>query len=72
MVRFQERSACGKKGLFEEANNGSIFLDEIGELTQNMHTKLLARPSGKRNRQSGRHESDPCQRQSDRGDKCKY
>ncbi|MEH7106031.1 sigma 54-interacting transcriptional regulator, partial [Bacillus velezensis] len=24
----------GKKGLFEEANNGSIFLDEIGELTQ--------------------------------------
>lgn len=22
----------GKKGLFEEVNNGSIFLDEIGEL----------------------------------------
>src|SRR5699024_9785546 len=31
----------GKKGLFEEANNGSIFLDEIGELSLNMQTKLL-------------------------------
>lgn len=40
MVRFQERSA-EVKSLFEEANNGSIFLDEIGELTQNMQAKLL-------------------------------
>ncbi|MFA1792743.1 sigma 54-interacting transcriptional regulator [Bacillus velezensis] len=31
----------GKKGLFEEANNGSIFLDEIGELTQSTQAKLL-------------------------------
>lgn len=31
----------GKKGLFEEANNGSIFLDEIGELSANMQAKLL-------------------------------
>ncbi|MBU5265321.1 sigma-54 interaction domain-containing protein [Virgibacillus proomii] len=31
----------GKKGLFEEANNGSIFLDEIGELSLNMQAKLL-------------------------------
>jgi len=31
----------GKKGLFEEANHGSIFLDEIGELTLNMQAKLL-------------------------------
>ncbi len=31
----------GKKGFFEEANNGSIFLDEIGELTQNTQAKLL-------------------------------
>lgn len=31
----------GKKGLFEESNNGSIFLDEIGELSPNMQAKLL-------------------------------
>jgi len=31
----------GKIGLFEEANNGSIFLDEIGELSANMQAKLL-------------------------------
>ncbi|WP_067728131.1 sigma 54-interacting transcriptional regulator [Oceanobacillus damuensis] len=31
----------GKKGLFEEANHGSIFLDEISELSINMQAKLL-------------------------------
>ncbi|WP_100331511.1 sigma-54 interaction domain-containing protein [Bacillus xiapuensis] len=31
----------GKRGLFEEANNGSIFLDEIGELSANTQVKLL-------------------------------
>lgn len=31
----------GKKGLFEEANHGSIFLDEIGELSLSMQAKLL-------------------------------
>lgn len=31
----------GKKGLFEESNYGSIFLDEIGELSLNMQAKLL-------------------------------
>ncbi|MDY0396492.1 sigma 54-interacting transcriptional regulator [Virgibacillus halophilus] len=31
----------GKIGLFEEANQGSIFLDEIGELSHNMQAKLL-------------------------------
>ncbi|WP_028391720.1 sigma-54-dependent Fis family transcriptional regulator [Bacillus cihuensis] len=31
----------GKKGFFEEANNGSIFLDEIGELKTHMQVKLL-------------------------------
>ncbi|PAV29118.1 sigma-54-dependent Fis family transcriptional regulator [Virgibacillus profundi] len=31
----------GKKGIFEEANLGSIFLDEIGELSLNMQAKLL-------------------------------
>ena len=31
----------GKKGLFEEANGGTIFLDEIGEMPLNMQSKLL-------------------------------
>ncbi|KAA3613369.1 MAG: sigma-54-dependent Fis family transcriptional regulator [Calditrichaeota bacterium] len=30
-----------KPGLFEEANNGTIFLDEIGEIGLNVQTKLL-------------------------------
>ncbi|MGI6585165.1 MAG: sigma 54-interacting transcriptional regulator [Lutisporaceae bacterium] len=31
----------GKKGLFEEANGGTIFLDEIGEIPHGTQTKLL-------------------------------
>lgn len=31
----------GKRGFFEEANNGSVFLDEIGELSANTQAKLL-------------------------------
>jgi two-component system NtrC family response regulator len=30
-----------KKGLFEEANNGTIFLDEIGEMSLQLQAKLL-------------------------------
>lgn len=31
----------GKKGLFEEADKGTIFLDEISEVNQNIQAKLL-------------------------------
>lgn len=31
----------GKAGLFEQANNGTIFLDEIGDMNMYMQTKLL-------------------------------
>lgn len=30
-----------KKGLFEEANNGTIFLDEIGEMSLELQAKML-------------------------------
>ena len=32
---------CDKQGLFAQANNGTAFLDEIGELTPLIQTKLL-------------------------------
>lgn len=31
----------GKKGLFEMANSGTIFLDEIGDISTNLQVKLL-------------------------------
>lgn len=34
-------AAKEKKGLFEEANNGTIFLDEIGEMSLELQAKLL-------------------------------
>ena len=30
-----------KKGLFEEANHGTIFLDEVGEMAYGLQAKLL-------------------------------
>ncbi|KAF0824705.1 sigma 54-interacting transcriptional regulator [Cytobacillus firmus] len=38
---FSGAKRGGKRGLFEEADKGSIFLDEIGELTANTQAKLL-------------------------------
>ncbi|MRG86521.1 sigma 54-interacting transcriptional regulator [Salinibacillus xinjiangensis] len=38
---FSGAKQGGKRGYFEEANYGSIFLDEIGELSLSMQAKLL-------------------------------
>lgn len=38
---FTGANASGKKGYFELANNGVMFLDEIGELPMEMQAKLL-------------------------------
>ena len=38
---FTGANTAGKKGLFEVANNGTIFLDEVGELSQDLQVKLL-------------------------------
>lgn len=38
---FTGAKSSGMKGKFEEANNGTIFLDEIGELTLATQAKLL-------------------------------
>lgn len=34
-------AVVNKTGLFQEANNGTIFLDEIGELSESIQVKLL-------------------------------
>lgn len=38
---FTGAAKGGKQGLFEYANNGTIFLDEIGDLPQHLQAKLL-------------------------------
>ncbi|MBW1887886.1 MAG: sigma-54-dependent Fis family transcriptional regulator [Deltaproteobacteria bacterium] len=38
---FSGASAAGKKGLIEEAANGTLFLDEVGDLSQEAQAKLL-------------------------------
>ena len=38
---FTSASRTGKPGLFEQANGGTFFLDEVGELPLNLQVKLL-------------------------------
>jgi len=40
-IEDSHHSHDGQKGLFEEANFGSVFLDEVGELSLSMQAKLL-------------------------------
>ena len=41
MVLFSGALKGGKMGLFESANHGTIFLDEFGELSLSLQSKLL-------------------------------
>ena len=42
---FTGASDAGKAGLFELANKGTIFLDEVSELSHSMQVKLYRYPS---------------------------
>ena len=57
-----------KKGRFELAEGGSLFLDEIGELNLATQIKLLRVHSGPRVRAVGRHQDDSRERAPDHGD----
>jgi DNA-binding NtrC family response regulator len=50
---------ANRKGLFEAANKGTIFLDEIGEMSPAMQVKLLRVLQEKKVRPVGAHEEVP-------------
>jgi two-component system response regulator PilR (NtrC family) len=50
---------ANRKGLFEAANKGTIFLDEIGEMSPAMQVKLLRVLQERRLRPVGAHEEIP-------------
>ena len=52
-------AASNRKGLFEAANKGTIFLDEIGEMSPAMQVKLLRVLQERRVRPVGAHEEIP-------------
>jgi len=54
---FTGANSSGKKGLFEEADNGIIFLDEVEELALDIQAKLLSVLQERRIRRIGSVES---------------
>ncbi|MCP4200359.1 MAG: sigma-54-dependent Fis family transcriptional regulator [bacterium] len=48
-----------KKGLFREADKGTLFLDELGEMSTSMQVKLLRVLQEKKVRRVGGHEEEP-------------
>jgi PAS domain S-box-containing protein len=54
---FTGANNCGKKGLFEEAHGGIIFLDEVEELAPDIQAKLLSVLQERRVRRIGSVES---------------
>jgi len=46
-------AAGRKKGLFEAAHNGTLFLDEVGELKPELQAKLLKAIDGRKIRREG-------------------
>jgi Response regulator containing CheY-like receiver, AAA-type ATPase, and DNA-binding domains len=52
-------ATTNRKGLFEAANKGTIFLDEIGEMSPAMQVKLLRVLQERRVRPVGAHEEIP-------------
>ncbi len=52
-------ATTNRKGLFEAANKGTIFLDEIGEMSQAMQVKLLRVLQERKVRPVGAHEEIP-------------
>ncbi len=50
---FTSAARNGKAGLFEQANGGALFLDEVGELPLNLQVKLLKALQDRRCRRLG-------------------
>ncbi|MFQ9389908.1 MAG: sigma 54-interacting transcriptional regulator [Coprococcus sp.] len=58
-VHFTGASKSGKTGIFELANGGTLMLDEIGEMSVQMQTKLLRVLQNHEDHQNRRSQSHP-------------
>jgi len=57
-----------RKGRFELADRGSLFLDEIGDISLELQPKIVARSAGAGVRTFGKRQDNPSQRPHDRRD----